>query len=776
MKSLTLSVHELVDFLLRTGDIDNRVFNKATMAEGTRIHAYYQSKQGNEYLSEYSLEETFYVDDFAVTLQGRADGIICLEDTAIIDEIKTTIAPLNEFFEDNKEWHLGQAKCYALMFAHEKKFDSVGIKLTYIHQIEDSQMSKKFDFKVSTLEKYVYRLIKEYLDFYKFIYERTQERNKSAQTLKFPYSDFRGGQKKLAKYTFGVADKGGILFAEAPTGIGKTISTLFPAVKSFAGGINEKIFYLTAKNSGRETAYDATNLMLENGLIGSTILITAKDKICFCPGKACNPDECPYAKGYYTKIKDILIRTIKEEKTLSTNKISEIAKHHAICPFEFSLDLSLFTDIIICDYNYFFDPMVYLKRFFETEYRNYVVLVDEAHNLVERGRNMYSASINRGCYKLAKQSVKQLNHKKYENAAKKLTTFFNSFKELDEGNHIIEKLDKATLNAIDSYLLASSDIMKHHSSAVTEEFKEFYFDLNKFYKLYDFFDNTFCLFVNREGKSDATLNLFCLDPREHLKATLDQVRSKVLFSATLSPSEYYIDMIGGEQNDPLLKLPSPFPKDNLHLMIAPTISLRYKNRNATLEKVSKYIKTFVNGKVGNYFVYVPSYEYQEAIYSYLEDGEYDLYTQAKDMTEEERTLFLSMFSDHPQKTTVGLLIVGGAFGEGIDLVSDRLIGVAVVGVGLPKICYERNLIKDYFNKESNIGYDYAYTNPGMNKVMQAVGRVIRSETDKGVALLIDDRYLSGQYQDLYKTQWSNYEVITSLDDLEKELNNFWNNK
>ena len=773
-KKLSLSVHDLVDFLLRTGDIDNRIYNRSTMAEGTRIHSFYQSKQGRNYLSEYYLKEVFYVDDFEVTLDGRADGIIeYAKDDYVIDEIKSTISPLDEYFESQKDWHLGQAKCYALMFAHEKNLSKIGIQLTYIHQLYDERMTKHFGFEINELENDIKNLIHEYLEFYKFIFNRTEERNKSAKNLKFPFPKFREGQYKLAKYCYGVATKGGILFAEAPTGIGKTISTLYPFAKSFADEENDKIFYLTAKSSGKDAAYEATKLMFDSGLKGSAIVITAKDKICYCPGKACNPDECPYAKNYYTKIRSVLTEAIKKYNMFSLSEILKIASKNLICPFELSLDLSLFVDIIICDYNYFFDPMVYLKRYFDEERNNTLVLVDEAHNLVERGRSMYSASINLASFKNAKKAVKNLEHSKIHAAEKRISKIFNFFKEYPDGNTVIEGFSQTWLNAISSYLLAATDVSKHHHAFASDEFMDFFFELNKFLKLMDFYDETFSLYITKKGKKDTTISLYCLDPSVHLRTNLKRVKSAVIFSATFSPTEYYMDAIGKFKDAPLLRLPSPFPKKNLHLMIAPNISIRYKDRMSTLTNVSEYIKAMVDGHVGNYFVYVPSYEYLQALTPFLENDSYRLLVQEKDMDEISKEAFLSMFESNPSKTTIGLCVVGGAFGEGIDLVSDRLIGVAVVGVGLPQLCFERDLIKDYFSKNDEEGFDYAYVNPGMNRVAQAVGRVIRSESDKGVALLIDDRFLSQTYRDLFKNEWDHYEVVTSKEDIEEQVKKFW---
>ncbi|MBR4377504.1 MAG: ATP-dependent DNA helicase [Bacilli bacterium] len=775
-KNLTLSVHQLVDFLLRTGDIDNRIYNSATMQEGTLLHAMYQARQGDNYISEYNLAETFDVFDFKVTLEGRADGIIDKGNTAIIDEIKSTVAPLEEYYQEQKEWHLGQAKCYALMYAYEKKYDSVSIRLTYIHQVDKSQIIKTFDYLTSELERDIKHLLEEYIDFFKILFERKVKRNETAGKIEFPFGKFREGQKELAKYSYGIAQNGGTLFAEAPTGIGKTVSTLFPCVKAFANTQNEKIFYLTAKNSGKEMAFNTANLLIEKGLEASAIEILAKDKVCFCPGKACNPDECPYAKGYYTKIRQIIVDSIKNRKTFTTEDISDIATHYSVCPFELSLDLSLYMDIIICDYNYFFDPIVYLKRFFDTDASNMVVLVDEAHNLVERGRDMYSASISSFRFEQVKRSLRHFDYKSYKKAQTRMTKFFGEFKDFRVGDTAIEFFDTTDINAMVNYLLAAANVNKNHHDVVTEEFTDFYLELNKFIKLLEYYDSTFALYVSKKDEDDFRINLYCIDPSKHLRSTMNQVKGRIIFSATLSPTEYYLDVIGGDVDKPLLNLPSPFEKKNMKVLVAPKISVKYKNRKDTATQVADYIKEFVSHKVGNYFVYVPSYEYLEMLVPLLRSEDYELIVQEKDMSEIEKEMFLSCFVEKPESTMLGVAVLGGAFSEGIDLVGERIIGVAIVGVGIPQICFERDLIRNYFDQTEKKGYEYAYVSPGINKVMQALGRVIRSETDRGVALLIDDRYMTKPYQVIFKGMYSNYEVITSIEDIKEQVENFWSNK
>lgn len=776
--TLRLSVHNLVDFLLRSGDIDDRIFNRSTMAEGTRLHTLYQTNQIGNYLSEYYLEETFKVDRFDVVLNGRADGIILIGNSIVVDEIKTTIVDLEEFFNNEKEWHLGQAKCYALMIAHEKHAEEVKIKLTYIHQITNEKVIHDFTFKTKDLEKEVNDLIYEYISFYNLVEDHQLRRNEILKAATFPYKDYRKGQRDLSRYSYGIALNGGLLFAEAPTGIGKTMSTLFPFVKSFSSTDNEKIFYLTAKNPGKEAAINAVDTINEtNDNVISAISITARDKICPNPDKGCNPDECIFAKAYYKKVNEVLKKALSKKNQLFTSKeILKLANRYEICPFEFELDLSLYLDVIICDYNYFFDPQVYFKRYFDESSSNYLALIDEAHNLVERGRNMYSSSISSESLTKAKECIKYLDHKKIKSTSRKLTKLFNEFKDYPDGDTLLEDgLDVSFLNAVENYLLASLDVMKNLHEFINEEFKDFHFELNKFMKLMDFYDHNFAIYLSKD-KYETKINLFCLNPADNLRSSLNKIKGAVIFSATLSPINYYMNMICGEDTKPFLSLKSPFKKNNLLLMVSPNISTRYKRRNETINQVKDLIEGVITSKIGNYFVYVPSYEYLNTLVPLLEDLDIDLLIQEKNMTNEEKEQFISIFQSNPTRSRVGIAVIGGAFSEGIDLIEDRLIGVIVVGVGLPQLCFERDLIRDYFDSidpEFKEGYNYSYLYPGMNKVFQAAGRVIRSENDRGVVLLIDDRYLNANYRKLYPESWSHYEVVNNRDDVETLMKEFY---
>ncbi|MCR5184512.1 MAG: ATP-dependent DNA helicase [Bacilli bacterium] len=776
IKEITLSVHQLVDFLLRTGDIDNRVFNASSMQEGTRIHTRYQESQDSDYWSEYPLKRTFTINGVDVTLEGRADGIIKKKDGSfVIDEIKSTVEDLQIFRDQNIEWHLGQVKCYALMFMLEQQLDEIDMRIVYIRQGKEKQrLVDRYSSSLEELKKYVYGLIEDYLDFHHIIELAIERRNASIKDLKFPFGKYRKGQRELAKYAYAIAKNGGRLFVEAPTGIGKTMSTLFPYIKCLSDDDQSKIFYLTAKSSGKESAYQAVELLKEkSGLSINDIVITAKEKICFCKEGNCNPDECPYAKGYYNKIQGVLQYALTNYSTFDYKTITQIALDNYICPFEFELDLSLFCDIIICDYNYMFDPISYMKRYFDEDASRHLVLVDETHNLVDRSKDMYSASLSFRTLKEARKSLKPVKNAKIKKYLGKIKTkFIDLFDNSPLGDTIIDNLDGDLFNSLYKLIDVYQDTSKNSNEDITKELTDYYLEVNRFLKLYDLYDETiYRLYIHRD-EYDVSIHLYCIDASSFVRRSTNQVKSCLFFSATLSPIDYYVETLGGTKEDGTLLLTSPFPKENFKLLVAPKVSIKYANRESSYHEVAEYIKAFVKEKVGNYFIYSPSYEYMNRLKDFI-DLDADVYYQNRDMSDLEKVEFLDNFPPNPEKTAVGFLVLGGAFSEGIDLISDRLIGAVIIGIGMPKINFESDLIAKYYAEKGFNGHEYAYTNPGMNKVMQAVGRVIRSETDKGAALLIDERYMYRNYQRLFRSEWQHYDVVLYPEEVKEQIEKFF---
>lgn len=774
---IELSVHQLVDFLLRSGDIDNRVFNRSSQTEGSRLHSVYQSSQGKNYISEYPLRKQFLIDNIEIVLQGRADGIIKKsEKEYIIDEIKTTVIELEEFREENLQWHLGQAKCYAYMFADALKLDSIGVRLTYIKQGKNSKkLIDEYYFQFSELEKDILNYLDNYLEFYHVIMRLNEQRNASIEQLSFPFKSYRKGQKSFSKAVYEAAQNKGKIFIEAPTGIGKTMSAIYPYVKYLKEDEQSKIFYLTAKATGKENAHKAISILKDHGLSITDIVITSKEKICFCKGKNCNPDECPFTKGYYNKIKSIIKESILRYDDFDYDTICHIARKNEVCPFELELDLSLFSDVIICDYNYVFDPISYMKRYFDEDATHYLVLVDEAHNLVDRSKDMYSASVDKKLFLKAKHSLKNISNRKIKNALARINKVFSYYEDTYEvGTISLDDFSQETYKEFNHFITSYQEVSKEDNKSISKELTDLYIEVNKFIKISELISDHFLTYVKKENEN-VTLKIYCLDASRFLASTYARVNSTALFSATLSPISYYVNVLGGDINkNQNMILESPFPKENLKLIIAPKISTRYKNREKSYVDVANYIKTFVSNKVGNYFIYLPSYEYLDNILPLIEfDDNVDIYIQKKDMSEQEKQTFISNFHQIDERSKVGLAIIGGAFGEGIDLVGDALIGVAIVGIGLPKINFESDHVAEYYKNNNVDGFSYAYTYPGMNKVMQAVGRLIRTESDRGAALLIDERYMWNDYKSLFKKEWSDYEVVLSVDELKKTLQNFF---
>ncbi|MBE6142824.1 MAG: ATP-dependent DNA helicase [Erysipelotrichaceae bacterium] len=775
MKDIVLSVHGLVDFLLRSGNIDNRIFNNASMAEGTRIHLRYQQIQNNNYISEEELSCEVIVDDFRFLLSGRADGIIIGKKFPIIDEIKSTVIELEKFYEENKNWHLGQAKVYAYMYAKENSLDTMGVRLTYISQKDDEdKLLMNFTYSFLELEEYVTNLCVDYLSFYRMIDLHKNQVKISSDALEFPYGEYRLGQRELAKYVYGTILNDDTLFIEAPTGIGKTISTLFPAIKSIAKCGTEKIFYLSAKAMAKEVAFDASKLMISKGLDAKVIKLNSKEKMCFTGEHRCNPDECPFTIGYYDKLRTILTEIVQNESIINDEIIYKYANRYQVCPFELQLDVSLFCDVVICDYNYVFDPIVYLKRYFEISKTNYVALIDETHNLVDRSREMYSTTLELDEFVAVQKKLRKFKHPKFKRALKKIIVYLNDIKECDDEYMIQEgDFDPYFYELLMNYFRQCQDILKNYPDVNYDIFIDNFRNVNRFLKISEFIGKGFTTYYQKSED-----NLFaiikCVDSSSLVKDTLRKLKASIFFSATLTPIEYYVNCLGGNEDTPVMKLESPFPKENCLTLVRTDLSTRYKDRINTYQKIADTIDLVINKKVGNYLVFFSSYQYLEEVYSRMNfKNDIRYIKQTRDMEDRDKDKFLSFFELDPSKTTVGFAVLGGIFSEGIDFYSDKLIGAIVVGVGIPQISFERDLIKEHFESEEINGYEYAYVNPGITKIIQAAGRVIRSENDKGIIVFIDDRFTQYKYRNILKKQYKNNEFVNNERQIDYLLEQFW---
>ncbi|WP_242866832.1 ATP-dependent DNA helicase [Abyssisolibacter fermentans] len=756
---IKISVRNLVELVLRHGDLDNRFKSSVRAVEGTKAHQKVQGMQKSNYQAEVCLKHEFELEEFIFVVEGRADGIIIPEeddDLVIIDEIKSTAIQLEKIDQNFNLLHWAQAKTYAYIYSLQNDLDSIEVQLTYFH-IKTSAIKKiKQCYTKKDLKEFFYDVLNKYIVWAKMLQEWKTVRNESIKTVDFPFKNFREGQRKLAVGVYrSIKDKKNI-FIEAPTGIGKTISTIFPAVKALGEGLREKLFYLTAKTITRQAAEEAFGVLRKKDLRFKTITLTAKEKICFLDECKCNPDDCKFAKGHFDRINEALLDIIRNEDDLSRTVIEQYANKHKVCPFEFALDLAIWADCVICDYNYVFDPIVYLKRFFETDESNYTFLIDEAHNLVDRAREMYSAQLNKQDFLDLKRKIKDSEPKIIKHLNKVNSFMLTMKKQCGDNNYHIQSSEPDELYYILMKLSRELEewLSENQKADYYNELLELYFDVYSFLKISEFYDEKYITYVEKD-KKDVKLKLFCQDPSLMLSMCINRGKSSVFFSATLTPLEYFRDILGGNEQDYTMYLESPYDPDNLQLYIAHQISTRYKDRDKTKDLIVSNIEKIVNNKK-NYLIFFSSFKYMNNIADiFIErNPEVNVIVQSNNMSEIEREDFLKQFNENNTETLAGFCVLGGLFSEGIDLKGDRLSGAIVVGVGLPQICLERNIIRDYFNEKNSKGFEYAYMYPGMNKVLQAVGRVIRTEDDKGTVLLIGERFAYNSYKKMFPKHWN----------------------
>ena len=786
---IKLSVRELIEFVMRGGSIDNRYGGMERANEGARIHRRLQKAGGEAYQAEYFLSHSCEYRGICFCVEGRADGVILESAGLTVDEIKTTGVPLKEVNEDFNRLHWAQGICYAYFYALQNQLEEASVQLTYYHLGGDEDPEngeiKRFirHFRIEEMKELFEDLLERYYKWARWQTDWSQICVASAKELKFPFDSYRPGQRNLAAAVYRTIAAGGKAFCQAPTGIGKTMSTLFPSVKAVGEGIVEKIFYLTAKTITRRAAEDAFSLMKERGLRMKTISLTAKDKICFLEERSCNPIDCPYAEGHYDRVNDAVFALLQAEDTVDRETIEVYARKFRVCPFEFSLDVTLWCDCIICDYNYLFDPTIRLKRFFATGQGPYVFLVDEAHNLVDRAREMYSAQLQKTAFLEVKKKVGK-GDRDFGKALTSINRRMLEFRELcqerwtESGAMSLEEAESP--DGWERELLRFSAscekwLFHHAGEEFHSEVLQLYFDVQLYLRIAELYDEHYVTAIYSE-KNEVTIRQCCLDPSFLLHEAMESGKAAILFSATLTPLGYFRDVLGGEEDAKCLALPSPFPRENFALLINGGISTRYQHREESIVPIARRIACTVGAKKGNYLVYFPSYQYMQSVYEEFVSlcPETETLLQQPGMEEGEREAFLERFSVDNPDSLVGFCVLGGIYSEGIDLKGERLIGVIVVGVGLPQIGPEPDRIRNYYNRLGLEGFAYAYQYPGMNKVLQAAGRVIRSEKDKGVVVLIDDRFRTPSYQRLFPAHWSHKKYVVSESSLQNELESFWN--
>lgn len=776
-KIIRISVRNLVEFILREGDIDNRkagLPDKEAMQLGGRIHRKIQRQMGSDYYAEVPLKITVPCEGFAIQIEGRADGIQKTADGVVVDEIKGVLREL-EYIEKPVSVHLAQAKCYGYIYGKQQELDSITIQMTYC-QMETEEV-KRFQetFSIEELERWFLDIVMQYEKWARFQVEWRQTRDATIKEAEFPYP-YREGQRELVTSVYRTILRKKKLFIQAPTGVGKTMATIFPAVKAVGEGLGDKIFYLTAKTITRTVAEQAFQILKKNGLQYKVATLTAKEKICFCEKVECNPDACPYAKGHFDRVNDAVYEMITTMEEMSRENIETQAKKHSVCPFEMGLDVSLWVDAIICDYNYVFDPNAHLKRFFsEGKKGEYLFLIDEAHNLVERGREMYSAVLYKEEFLQMKKAVR------YESV--KLT------RQLEGCNQMLLEMKRECqtykeYNSISHFALKLLNVMNglqkllEEKEQVDEEVLEFYFHVRNFLNIYEEVDENYVIYTELEEGGDFKLKLFCVNPAVKLQNFLSQGNSTVFFSATLLPIRYYKKLLSVETDDYAVYAHSPFKEANRLLVLGQDVSTKYTRRGYEMyERFAIYIKNVMQAKPGNYLVFFPSYRFMEEVRETFEryrTEEMCCMMQEQNMNEQDREAFLQEFEAEREGSLAGFCVMGGIFSEGIDLTKERLIGAMIVGTGLPQVCNEREILKQYFDRHGENGFDYAYLYPGMNKVLQAAGRVIRTEEDKGVIALLDDRFAGRRYLEIFPREWRKL-TYCNVKTIGEKVEQFWKN-
>lgn len=782
---LTLPIRRLVEFLLRSGSIDSRFSGFDRANEGARLHLKLQRaavKEFSDYQAEVSLTQEYGCADILYTLEGRADGIFTDHNGMVtVDEIKTTLLPSEAITGEQSPEHWAQAKIYAAIYSRQHQLSQMQVRLDYYQVDEEQEYRFCRLYTAEELEAFVTELLQQYAPWAKRAAAWLRQRQQDLQTLAFPFPAYRTGQKAMMEAVYRTCQDGGQLLCQAPTGIGKTMSVLFPALKSLGEG--GPVFYLTARGTTRTAAEQALATLRQEmpALTLRGITLTAKDKICLQAERECTPEACPYAEGYYDRVKEAIWDGL-DITELTADALRHLAQKHRVCPFELGLDLSLWCDVVIGDYNYLFDPVVHLARFFDVR-GDYLFLVDEAHNLPARAREMHSASLCKSSFLDAKKRLGPAKSS-LKNAVSKVNDLFVAWRHRCEeqsgpsrfGKTFFEKehaeaLDRALqrlCEPLEKWLDEHREPNETHDTLL-----QLYFDVRAWLRVADTFDDHFVLQVSAYG-SEVRADMLCLDPSAFLAADFAKGRASVLFSATLTPAGYYKDLCG-LSDARAVALRSPFSPDHLGLWCARQVSTRYKDRAASVAQVADLIACMARGKPGNYLVFFPSYSYLQTVWEDFTARYPDLPTtqQLTSMDEADRQAFLDQFAPSPCHTLIGFAVLGGVFGEGVDLTGDRLIGVAIVGPGLPQVGPRQEQLRDHFEETRGSGFEYAYRYPGMNKVLQAAGRVIRTPEDRGVVLLIDDRFTAPQTRRLMPPHWDHLRVVSSTEQFADELNRFW---
>lgn len=768
---IKIAVRELAYYVYQSGNLTNSNSFNQKAVDGKYLHQIRQSEYDGENEKEYYVSKEIEYKNKQYEIHGFIDGLLESKKRLVLEEIKTTD---NYVYDENfkeKPEHLAQLKIYGYLMLIDSEFKEANLQLLYIERKKYNRRTFKYNYSYEELKDFFFATLDKYIKYLELVNSIEFDRINSLKNLNFPFNNLRTGQSEMLNFLADNLVTSKFNFILAPTGIGKTMASLYSSLNK-TKELNAKLFYLTAKTSGKEIAKNSLKLLQKEGYLGKVLILTAKRKICFKNTNYCDADNCEFAKNFFDKLKAATFDILEKENIIDDNTINKYASLYQICPFEFSLHLSLFMGVIICDYNYVFDPKVKLVRFFEENNYKNLILVDEAHNLVSRSQNMYSSELS---------IISLLTLKKYlikeEHISKKITKIINYLHKtydllLNKDNYYLQKDNDLELEGYLLDICQDIEILLENEHELTnrEQVVEKYLDLRDYLRISNLYSSSH-IFLIKNIDNNLIIYLNCLDASYFLSQIIkESTKGVTYFSATLYPIDYYKSLLINNNEYEYLALESPFKQDNLGLFISP-VSTRYKDREMTINYIYDLVNKVIYTKPGKYIIFFPSYQYLNLFLTNLDLKDYKIVIQTEGMTENNQREILEKFNS--EDNLLGLFVLGGVFSEGIDFIGDKLHGVIVVGVGFPQVNLENEILKDYFNNNQMNGFDYAYTYPGFNKVVQAAGRVIRTDTDKGIVLLIDDRYLTQRYLSIFPKHWSHYEVIRSSKYLEDKLDRFW---
>ncbi len=774
----SVSVRELAEFVWHRGDLTSQG-GGPTLQMGAEGHRWLQRSRPDGYQSEVFLSKTLESVGMTLDISGRADGIFAGERPPILEEIKTTTLSPLLITEEMNPIHWAQAKLYGAMYCEGTDLPALDVQLTYLTVSDRSTRTFRRRFERRALMQFQEETAAVYCEWLRTVSRWRGHRDRSLRGMTLPYPEWRPGQRELSEGIRRVIREGSGLFAEAPTGSGKTLAVLFGAMQAMAEGEIEQMLFLTAKTVGRLAAETELRRLAASGYPLKVLSLTARPAICPHPDALCTAGECPLAAGHFDRLpaaRQALFGAASADRAA----VESAATAHGVCPYWLSRELAPWMDGVICDYNYVFDPGASLAPL-KTSGVKRVLLMDEAHNLLERAREMFSATLFESGFRRLQKNLGEGGFKPLARTCGRVRTLLRDM-ERKHASHSSEdprmgKLTEPFRDALTQFCDGAVDLLANTPRhPVSNELRERYFEGVSFLKKCSSAGSADTLYIHKSA-TGAVLKLLNIDPSERLLAVRKETsRAAVFFSATLSPLPFFRRVLGSPESDRTMSTPPIFPQENCFVGISDRISTLYRDRTRTASQVAAMILQAVQGQQGNYLAYFPSYEYLALVAGALAPiapPELQIVSQHPGQKEDEKQAFLNAFGLPRSGSLLALAVLGGVFGEGIDLLGSRLIGAIVVSPGLPKVSLERALIRAHFEAQAGLGFDYAYLFPGMNKAVQAAGRVIRSETDRGMILFIGRRFAAPAYRELLDSRWRAIETVDTPEKLERKLDKFW---